>query len=76
MADTYRIQVQGHLPDRWSDSFGSLAIQRQEDGTTLLVGPVTDQAELHGLLARIRDLGIPLVSVNQGGGELSDKWRA
>ena len=63
MVDTYRIRVKGHLNDRWSDWLGGLAVQRQEDGTTLLVGPVVDQAALHGVIIRIRDLGLPLLSV-------------
>ncbi len=63
MVDTYRIRVRGHLHDRWSEWFGGLVIQRQEDGTTVLVGPVVDQAALHGVIIRIRDLGLPLLSV-------------
>ena len=65
MVDTYRIRVRGHLDDRWSDWLGGLAVQRQENGTTLLVGPVVDQAALHGVITRIRDLGLPLLSVKQ-----------
>lgn len=65
MVDTYRIHVRGHLDDRWSERLGGLAIQRQDDGTTLLVGAIVDQAALHGVLARIRDLGLPLLSVVQ-----------
>ncbi len=65
MTETYRIRVGGHLDDRWSDWFAGLAIQRQDDGTTLLVGPIVDQAALHGVLARIRDLALPLLAVNR-----------
>ncbi len=65
MADTYRIRVRGHLDDRWSDWLGGLSVQRQKDGTTVLFGPVVDQAALHGVLIRIRDLGLPLLSVNR-----------
>jgi hypothetical protein len=68
MVDTYHIRVRGHLEDRWSDWLGDLAIQRRDDGTTVLVGPVVDQAALHGVLARIRDLGLPLLSVNRVAG--------
>ena len=63
MVDTYRIQVRGHLDDRWSDWLGGLAVQRQEDGTTVLVGAIVDQAALHGVIIRIRDLGLPLLSL-------------
>jgi hypothetical protein len=65
MDDIYRVQVRGHLDDRWSVWLGGLAVQRRDDGTTALVGPVVDQAALHGVLARIRDLGLPLLSVNR-----------
>ena len=61
----YEIRVKGHLNDRWSQWFEGLAIQRQEDGTTLLVGAVVDQAALHGVIIRIRDLGLPLLSVSR-----------
>ncbi len=67
MGDTYRIFVGGHLDDRWSDWLDGLVIRRQDDGTTALVGPVVDQAALHGVLARIRDLGLPLLSVTREG---------
>lgn len=63
--EIYEFQVKGHLDDRWSDWFGSLAVQRQKNGTTVLVGPVADQAALYGLLIRIRDLGLSLLSVRQ-----------
>jgi hypothetical protein len=65
MADTYRFRVSGHLDDRWSDWFGGLTVQRRDDGTTVLVGPVVDQAALHGVITRIRDLGLPLLSVRR-----------
>jgi hypothetical protein len=63
MDELYRIRVRGHLDDRWADWFGGLDLQRQDDGTTVLVGPIVDQAALHGVLARIRDLGLPLLEV-------------
>jgi hypothetical protein len=65
MDDIYRIHVRGQLDDHWSDWLEGLAIQRQADGTTLLVGPVIDQAALHGVIARIRDLGLPLLAVDR-----------
>ena len=60
----YQIRIQGHLGRHWSDRFGELSITLEDDGTTLLTGPVVDQAALHGILRRIRDLGIPLLAVN------------
>jgi hypothetical protein len=65
MEETYRIHVGGHLDARWSDLLGGLVIQHQDDGTTLLVGSLIDQAALHGVLARIRDLALPLLSVQR-----------
>ena len=65
MADSYRIRVRGHLDDRWSEWFEGLVIHLQENGTTVLVGPVVDQAALHGVIIRIRDLGLPLLSVSR-----------
>ena len=59
----YRLRVQGHLGAQWTDWFGGLAITLEDNGDTLLTGPVVDQAALHGLLRTVRDLGIPLVSV-------------
>jgi hypothetical protein len=61
--DRYEIRVQGHLDGRWSDWFDGLTVTREVDGTTVLAGPVVDQAALHGLLQRVRDTGLPLVSV-------------
>jgi hypothetical protein len=59
----YRLRVEGHLAQRWSAWFDDLTLHRENDGTTSLSGAVTDQAELHGLLTKIRDLGITLISV-------------
>jgi hypothetical protein len=60
----YQIRIKGHLGPQWTDWFGGLAIAVEEDGDTLLTGPVVDQAALFGLLKKVRDLGMPLVSVN------------
>lgn len=61
----YQIRIRGHLDSQWSDWFEGLTITLEENGDTLLSGFVVDQAALHGLLKKVRDLGLPLVSVNQ-----------
>jgi len=61
----YQIRVQGHLSAHWTDWFGGLTITLEDDGDMLLTGPVVDQAALHGLLKKVRDLGLPLLSVNR-----------
>ena len=61
----YQIRIKGHLGRQWTDWFGGLTITLEEDGETLLTGPVVDQAALHGLLKKVRDLGMPLLSVNR-----------
>jgi hypothetical protein len=59
----YQIRIGGHLSWQWTDWFGGMAITLEDNGDTLLTGPVVDQAALHGLLRRVRDLGLPLLSV-------------
>jgi len=61
----YEIRVNGHLDARWAGWFDGLAFTHERDGTTVLRGPVVDQAALHGLLSRVRDLGLPLIAVTQ-----------
>ena len=61
----YQIRLKGHLGSQWTDWFDGLTITLAEDGDTLLTGPVIDQAALHGLLKKVRDLGMPLLSVNR-----------
>lgn len=60
----YEIRVQGRLDTRWAAWFDGLTLTHGSDGTTIIDGPVADQAALHGLLQKIRDLGLPLISVN------------
>ena len=59
----YQIRIKGHLGAEWTDWFDDLAITLQDNGETLLTGPVVDQAALHGLLRKVRDLGMVLLSV-------------
>jgi len=60
----YEIRLKGHLNDRWADWFSGMSIRLEDNGDTLLTGPVVDQAALNGLLKKVRDLGMPLLSVN------------
>ena len=61
----YEIRIKGHLDTRWAAWFDGLTITHDSDGTTIIHGLVTDQAVLHGLLQKVRDLGLPLVSISQ-----------
>lgn len=60
----YQIRIKGHLDCGWTDWFEGLTVTLEDNGDTILIGPVIDQAALHGLLRKVRDLGMPLVSVN------------
>ena len=68
----YQIRLKGHLSHQWADWFGGLAVTLEENGDTLLTGPVADQAALYGLLRKVRDVGLPLVSVNSIGPSPAD----
>jgi hypothetical protein len=61
----YQIRIKGHLSDQWTGWFEGLTITLEENGDTLLTGPVVDQAALFGLLKKVRDIGIPLISINR-----------
>jgi hypothetical protein len=61
----YEIRLKGHLDSRWAAWFDGLSLTNSSDGTTIICGAVADQSALHGLLQKVRDLGLPLVSVNQ-----------
>lgn len=63
--DIYEFRVRGHLQNRWLTLFEGLAISLEDNGDTILVGSIIDQAALHGVLAKVRDLGMPLLSVNR-----------
>jgi hypothetical protein len=64
-AGRYEIRLKGHLDTRWAAWFDGLNLTNENDGTTLIQGPIADQAALHGLLQKVRDMGLPLVSVTQ-----------
>ncbi|MBI1280093.1 MAG: hypothetical protein GC179_18335 [Anaerolineaceae bacterium] len=70
---TYHIQLQGHLDSGWGNRFGDVTVTFNDDGTALLIGEVIDQAALHGLLKKVRDLGLPLISVNRVNPGAGDK---
>ena len=71
----YQIRIKGHLGREWTDWFGGLTLTLEDNGETLLTGPVVDQAALHGVLRKVRDIGMPLLSVSRvepGQAEASD----
>ena len=61
----YEIRLKGHLESRWAAWFDGLSLTQESDGTTVIRGSVIDQAALHGLLSKVRDLGLPLIAVTQ-----------
>lgn len=63
MTTTYEVRVSGHLESHWASALGELDLRHHPDGTSTLTGEVTDQAHLHGLLAALRDIGAPLLSL-------------
>lgn len=69
----YEIRVDGHLSDSWSPWLEGMAICRRESGETVLTGPLNDESALHGVLAKIRDLGLPLVKVKRSMGEIEEE---
>ncbi len=62
---TYEVRVRGHLDDHWGDWLGGFTLDRRDDGTTSLVGDVTDQAQLHGVLSALRDVGVELLALQE-----------
>ena len=71
----YQIRIKGHLGCEWADWFGALTITLEDNGETLLTGPVIDQAVLYGLLRKVRDLGMPLLSVGRVEPDQADMTR-
>lgn len=70
----YEIRIRGHLGQPWQDWFEGLTLTLETDGSTLLTGPVVDQAALHGILKKVRDLGMPLLSVSSTRPGAQDKY--
>jgi hypothetical protein len=72
-SERYEIRIQGHLDNRWNGWFSGLTLTREDSGETVLTGPVVDQAALHGVLRKVRDLGMPLLSVTRVGSDRGDR---
>ena len=66
----YEIRIEGHLDRRWTARLDGLSMRHEADGSTVISGPIVDQAALHGLLQRVRDLGLPLISVTRAENQL------
>ena len=73
---TYKIRIKGHMDTKWADWFDGLQITHEEDGTTTLYGPLPDQAALHSVLRKIRDLNLQLISVEQVNLDMEDETPA
>ena len=73
---TYKIRIKGHMDEKWADWFYNLQITQREDGTTTLCGPIPDQAALHSILRKIRDLNLQLISVKQVNYDAQDETQA
>jgi len=71
--EIYEIRIQGHLQDKWSEWFHGMKLTRQNDGTTTLSGPLPDQTALHGILLKIRDMNLKLISVSEEKREPEDE---
>jgi hypothetical protein len=72
----YEIRIKGHLGSQWTDWFEGMTITLEDNGDTLLTGPVIDQAALYGLLKKVRDLGMPLVSISQVQANATQPYRS
>jgi hypothetical protein len=70
--ERYEIRIKGHLDDRWAGWFSGLTLTREDNGETLLAGPMDDQAALYGVLRKVRDLGMPLISLIRVGPDQAD----
>ena len=73
MSDVYEIRIRGHLAPRWGSWFDGLTLTLDPDGTTVIRGDVADQAALHGLIQKVRDIGLPLVSVTPIAGPIRER---
>ena len=73
MTHFYKIRIGGHLDAQWQDWFDGMSVRLEADGTTLLSGPVPDQPALYGLLRKVHDLGLQLISVNQAADALDQQ---
>jgi hypothetical protein len=71
MSGLYSIRIKGHLDGRWAGWFGGMTIAVEDNGDSIITGPIVDQAALHGMLKKVRDLGMPLLSVNRIGDDNS-----